>query len=218
MPDTSGIYTITNTITGKQYIGRSVGINGRWAAHRALLDRGEHVNKVLQADWQHYGAGAFTFDVLEVIATADVSVLAAAEARHLEAASGELYNVAPVYIPGRPHRHEPGEQSVTIRLSKEDRAAAEKLAKKDKRSLSNWLRMKVVNSHLKAVVALREIRERRSFTIRQIAAESGASRTTVQRLLNNTMKRVPLDDLGRLCSYFDCGVSDILKEEEVRSV
>jgi hypothetical protein len=47
MPDTSGIYTITNTITGKQYIGRSVGINGRWAAHRALLDR---------------------FDVLEVIA------------------------------------------------------------------------------------------------------------------------------------------------------
>jgi predicted DNA-binding protein len=30
---------------------------------------------------------------------------------------------------------------VTIRLSKDDRAAAEKLAKKDKRSLSNWLRV-----------------------------------------------------------------------------
>jgi predicted DNA-binding protein len=30
---------------------------------------------------------------------------------------------------------------VTIRLSKEDREAAERLAKQDKRSLSNWLRV-----------------------------------------------------------------------------
>jgi putative transcriptional regulator len=77
--------------------------------------------------------------------------------------------------------------------------------------------MKVVNSHLKRVVAEKEIRERRSLTIRTIAAESGASRTTVQRLLNNSMKRVPLEDLGALCTYFDCGVEDILKAEEVSS-
>jgi putative transcriptional regulator len=75
--------------------------------------------------------------------------------------------------------------------------------------------MKVVNSHLKAVVALKEIRERRTLTIRKITEESGASRSTIQRLLNNNMKRVPLDDLGKLCVYLGCDVSDVLKLEEV---
>jgi group I intron endonuclease len=140
MPDTSGIYTITNTITGKQYIGRSVGINGRWAAHRALLDRGEHVNKVLQADWQHYGAGAFTFDVLEVIATADVSVLAAAEARHLEAASGDLYNVAPAYIPTK-WRTVMEDTRVMVRLPAKLREKIEGQARSELRTLSNMMRV-----------------------------------------------------------------------------
>jgi group I intron endonuclease len=140
MPDTSGIYTITNTLTSKQYIGRSVGINGRWAAHRALLDRGEHVNKALQADWQHYGAGVFTFDVLEVIATADVSVLAAAEARHLEAASGELYNVAPAYIPTK-WRTAMEDTRVMVRLPAELREKAEAEADAERRTLSNMLRV-----------------------------------------------------------------------------
>jgi group I intron endonuclease len=142
MPDTSGIYTITNTLTGKQYIGRSVGINGRWAAHRALLDRGEHVNKVLQADWQHYGAGAFTFDVLEVIATADVSVLAAAEARHLEAASGDLYNVAPPYIPTKQHAvtETTKAKNVVLRMSPLEKRRFEQAAAEEGMSLSEWLR------------------------------------------------------------------------------
>jgi putative transcriptional regulator len=64
-------------------------------------------------------------------------------------------------------------------------------------------------------VAEREIRERRTIGIRTIASESGASRSTVERLLNNTMKRVPLDDLASLMTYFDCGVADILQAEEI---
>ncbi len=72
-----------------------------------------------------------------------------------------------------------------------------------------------MNSRLKLLVAEREIRERRTIGIRTIAAESGASRSTVERLLNNTMKRVPLDDLAALMTYFDCGVADILQSEEV---
>ncbi len=74
--------------------------------------------------------------------------------------------------------------------------------------------MKTVNSRLKIVVAEKELRERRQIGIRTIAEESGASRSTVQRLLNNTIKRVPLDDLGLLCSYLDCDVADILRADE----
>ncbi|MDP9314610.1 MAG: helix-turn-helix transcriptional regulator [Chloroflexota bacterium] len=70
--------------------------------------------------------------------------------------------------------------------------------------------MKVVASKLKLLVVQRELRERRRLSIRIITEESGASRSTVERLLNNTIKRVPLDELGALCRYFNCDVGDIL--------
>ncbi len=74
--------------------------------------------------------------------------------------------------------------------------------------------MKVVASRMKLLVAERELRERRRLSIRIIVEESGASRSTVERLLNNTIKRVPLDDLGALCRYFNCNVCEILHMEE----
>ncbi len=74
--------------------------------------------------------------------------------------------------------------------------------------------MKVVASRMKLLVAERELRERRRLSIRIIVEESGASRSTVERLLNNTIKRVPLDDLGALCRYFNCNIGDILHMEE----
>jgi putative transcriptional regulator len=57
--------------------------------------------------------------------------------------------------------------------------------------------------------------KKRRLGIRTIASEAGVSVSTVQGLMNNTMKRVPLDDLGRLCNYFGVNVGDILKFEEV---
>ena len=68
-----------------------------------------------------------------------------------------------------------------------------------------------MNSRLSILVAERRIKYGRAPGIRTIAAESGASVSTVQGLLNNTMKRVPLDDLAMLCKYFGVGVSDILE-------
>lgn len=68
-----------------------------------------------------------------------------------------------------------------------------------------------MNSKLSLLVAQRRMLEGRAPGIRTIATESGASVSTVQRLMNNTMKRVPLDDLAALCKYFGCGVGDILE-------
>jgi len=75
--------------------------------------------------------------------------------------------------------------------------------------------MKVVNSHLRVLVAQKELREKRNLSIRTITKESGASRSTVQRLLTNTMKQVPLDDLARLCEWLPAEAGDILRAEEV---
>lgn len=68
-----------------------------------------------------------------------------------------------------------------------------------------------VNSKLSLLVAARRMEQGRAPGIRTIAAESGASVSTVQRLMNNTIKRVPLEDLAMLCKYFRCQVGDILE-------
>lgn len=75
--------------------------------------------------------------------------------------------------------------------------------------------MRIVVSRLKTLIAEKEIRERRSIGIRTIAEESGASRSTVERMLNNTIKRPPLDDIAALCRYLNCDVGDLLRLEEV---
>jgi DNA-binding Xre family transcriptional regulator len=74
--------------------------------------------------------------------------------------------------------------------------------------------MKVVNSHLKLIVAAREMREGRRLGIRTIAAESGASRPTVQALLNNKWKHIPRDDMAAICRYFEITPGDIFKLED----
>jgi putative transcriptional regulator len=69
-----------------------------------------------------------------------------------------------------------------------------------------------VNSRLGVLVQERQIRQGgRRLGIRALAAASGASVSTVQRLMNNKIKRVPLDDLALLCKYFRCQVGDILE-------
>jgi putative transcriptional regulator len=71
--------------------------------------------------------------------------------------------------------------------------------------------VKEVHSRLKVLVADKELRERRTIGVRVAARESGASISTVTRLMNDPIKRVPLDDLGRLCRWLGCEVGDILQ-------
>lgn len=60
-----GIYTITNKINGRVYIGRSINIKQRFNRHRRSLDLGEHYNEYLQRAWNKYGGYNFAFEVLE---------------------------------------------------------------------------------------------------------------------------------------------------------
>ncbi len=71
-----------------------------------------------------------------------------------------------------------------------------------------------MNSRLKILIAEKEMQERTRLGIRRIADESGASVSTVQGLLNNTLRRIPVDDLGAICRYLGCDVGDILSMQE----
>jgi DNA-binding Xre family transcriptional regulator len=73
--------------------------------------------------------------------------------------------------------------------------------------------MNTVNSKLKILVAEKSLRERRQIGILTIVKEAHASRSAVQRLMNNTIKNVPLDDLAAICTWLPCQPGDILKLE-----
>jgi len=61
----SGIYTITNQLDNKLYIGLAVDIEKRLKEHRNDLIRGDHDNEKLQHAWNKYGADNFVFETLE---------------------------------------------------------------------------------------------------------------------------------------------------------
>lgn len=64
---TMGIYSITCTPTGEQYIGQSMDIKRRWRIHRTTLRTGIHHTPKLQDLWDKYTAQDFTFTILEAI-------------------------------------------------------------------------------------------------------------------------------------------------------
>lgn len=61
----SGVYKITNSVTGKIYIGSAINIKFRWQRHLSYLRRGTHENEYLQRAFKKQGEAAFIFDVLE---------------------------------------------------------------------------------------------------------------------------------------------------------
>lgn len=61
----SGIYSITNTVSGKKYYGSSVNVWQRQRQHWYALRRGKHHNPHLQSAWDQYGELAFVFALVE---------------------------------------------------------------------------------------------------------------------------------------------------------
>jgi len=57
----SGIYMITNSANGKQYVGSGRCLRDRFAAHRRQLRAGTHHSQKLQRAWDKHGEASFVF-------------------------------------------------------------------------------------------------------------------------------------------------------------
>lgn len=61
------VYSISNLLNGKVYIGSAVDYDSRWRTHKSRLNRNIHSNKHLQGAWNEYGEVVFNFVVLEYV-------------------------------------------------------------------------------------------------------------------------------------------------------
>lgn len=66
----AGIYQIINKVTGKRYIGSTIGyVCRRLSGHRRDLIKGKHANKYLQYSFDKYGIDNFIFEKIEELAS-----------------------------------------------------------------------------------------------------------------------------------------------------
>ena len=63
----SGIYKITNTITGDFYIGSSKDVKSRWAVRKCQSTWNKCPNNPMYLDMQKYGLDNFAFEILEEV-------------------------------------------------------------------------------------------------------------------------------------------------------
>ncbi len=57
----------------------------------------------------------------------------------------------------------------------------------------------------------KQFRESRRITIQEVAEASGVNRMTLSKILNHRGYSTGTDIVDKLCSYFDCPVSDLLE-------
>jgi group I intron endonuclease len=59
-----GVYTLTNNVTGRRYVGSSKDVMNRKASHFWQMRAQRHKNTLIQADFDQHGAESFEFEIL----------------------------------------------------------------------------------------------------------------------------------------------------------
>lgn len=116
----SGIYKITNEITGKFYIGSAKDIDWRWYEHKRDLRLKSHCNPKLQHSWNFYGEDKFTFTILEEVVP-DKQKLFEREQYYLDTFKpymrGMGYNISPTAVGGDNITYHPDKNAFIQKMS-----------------------------------------------------------------------------------------------------
>lgn len=73
------LYVITNTVTGRRYIGSCVKVKRRFGEHRSALKHNKHHCTYLQNSYNKHGKENFTFSIIRALETNDRKIRASAE-------------------------------------------------------------------------------------------------------------------------------------------
>lgn len=68
-----------------------------------------------------------------------------------------------------------------------------------------------LTSRFRILLAEKEVREGTSYTMIDIARETGVSIYTVTAFANNTLKEIPVDALLKICAFLECSAGELLQ-------
>ena len=90
---TIGVYKITNTISGRYYIGYSTNIEKRFITHKSKLKTQTHDNIFMQRAYNCDGEDCFTFDIIHIYDTKEDAMEKELEYLSDLSIRSELYNL-----------------------------------------------------------------------------------------------------------------------------
>ena len=89
-----GIYTITNVLDNKYYVGSSLNIVNRLKVHKQQLKRNTPSNNYLQAAWNKYGEQNFIFEIVLNLNHCDEQTIRNIEQEILDKEFDKTYNLS----------------------------------------------------------------------------------------------------------------------------
>lgn len=69
----------------------------------------------------------------------------------------------------------------------------------------------MIRFRLKELIAEKEFQEKRRLTLNEISEETGITRVTLSRILNQPGWSTRTEYLNRLCAYFDCRIEELVE-------
>ncbi|MFC1746018.1 helix-turn-helix domain-containing protein [Candidatus Riflebacteria bacterium] len=69
----------------------------------------------------------------------------------------------------------------------------------------------MIRYRLKELIAEKEFREERKITIDEISKKSGIHRSTLTRILRTKNYNTTVENLEKLCNYFECTVDKLVE-------
>ena len=127
----SCIYTITNKINGKFYLGKTNNFLYRMSKHKYTLRNKIHINEHLQRAWDKYGEDNFIFEVLEEYDAKHLISMEHYWCNLLDAFNyNRAYNIRPT------HPFSKGTNSIEMRQKVKKALTGKKLSEEHKLKLS----------------------------------------------------------------------------------
>lgn len=142
------VYSITCIENGRKYIGQTVNFEKRCYNHMITLERGKHVNSVMQGDYQRFGKAAFVFEIIEWCPTKDMTLNREAELMSQYAIQNRTYN-AVIANPEKSskRRNPPVKEYVSLEVWREKAGISQKQLAD---TLSQITRSKITGNHVAA--------------------------------------------------------------------
>lgn len=68
-----------------------------------------------------------------------------------------------------------------------------------------------ITSRFKVLLAEKELRDGRKYTMREIATATGVSIYAISGFANNTLREIPVEALAEVCRFLNCTTGDLLE-------